>query len=558
MLQTKLGKNTVNAVRLAEVLQVFIRHGFADVLNRVGFYDGLPARVLRGINLMEPAQKAVPSTIGQRLAAAFVELGPTFVKFGQILSTRPDLLGNTIAQELSRLQDQVDPLPFEKMSAVIEEELGSPINELFAFFDQRPVASASVSQVYKAQLTTGEDVAVKVQRPGAAKIIESDLSLMRQVAEWIAEHVDDAGWADPPGIVDEFARSVRRELDFGIEARVIEQFRRNFDDTDYVEIPEVYLDYSATRVLTMAWIDGVRVDRLEAYASRRCDPHIVAYQGCQVLCRMVFEHHLFHADPHPGNVFITEDNGMAFLDLGMAGHLERTDVAAIADLFLAIFHQDAAECVNALLNLTVSGDPVDSDLLEHEIAEFIAFEAEAIINSGEVARGLERATQILHRYNLQLAPRFSLLLKGLATIEMVGKTLDPDLDFVPILEPYVKKLITDRYNPAQMMKDAQANASTFLKLSRQIPYDAAAILQMVRKGKLRMQIQHEQMENLASVIDRSSNRSALAVIIAALIIGSSMIVTAEGAISGLGVAGFTAAGLLGVWLIVSILMSKRF
>lgn len=558
MLQTRLGKNTVNAVRLAEVLQVFIRHGFADVLNRVGFYDGIPARVLRGVRLMEPTPSGPPATIGQRLAAAFTELGPTFVKFGQILSTRPDVMGPTLAHELSSLQDQVSPLPFDTIAAVIAESLGQRVDELFESFDRVPVASASLSQVYKARLKTGEDVAVKVQRPGAARVIEADLSLMRQIAEWVADYVEEAGWADPPGIVDEFARSVRRELDFEIEARMIEQFRRNFEDSEYVLIPAVHTGYSTTRVLTMEWIDGARLDNLDAYAERQCDSKVIVLQSCEALCRMIFEHHLFHADPHPGNIFIVRDNVMAYLDLGMAGHLERADAAAIADLFLAIFHRDAAECVSALVNLTVSGDLVDNELLEHEVAEFIAFEAEGIINSGELARGLERATQILHRFSLQLAPRFSLLLKALATMEVVGRKLDPDLDIIPILEPYIKKLIADRYNPAQLVKDAQANASTLIKLSRQVPRDLSAIIQDMRRGKFRMQVHHDQLENLANVIDRSSNRGALSTIIAALIVGSSLIVTAEGAISGLGVAGFTAAGLLGVWLIVSILLSKRF
>ena len=553
---TRLGQHTVNAVRLAEIAQVFVRHGFADLLRRVGFHDGLPARVLRGLNLME-APEGEPATFGRRLREALMELGPAYVKFGQILSTRPDLLGQPLAQELSLLQDQVAPLPFASMSKVIEETLGTTPEELFEDFDPVPVASASLSQVYRATLPGGEAVAVKIQRPGADKTIEADISLMRQFAEWARDYLGELRWMDPPGIVDEFARSVRRELDFDIEARVIKRLRECFEGDERVHVPQVYDDYCSARVLTMEWIDGVRVDRLDAYAERNCEPRQVAINGCEVLCRMVFEHHLFHADPHPGNVFITRDNTLVFLDLGMAGHLEKTDVAAVADLLLAIFHQDARECAAAALTLTTGQEPSNRDAFEHELADFIAFEAQAILSGGQVAKLIERATQILHRYNLQLAPRFSLLLKALATIEIVGRGLDPKLDFVPILEPHVRAMLLDRYGPAQMMREARLNASALWRLGRQIPVDAAEVLQQLRRGKVRVQLEHEKIEQLTGAIDRSSNRNALALLTAGLIVGSSIVyATSPG--GHLATLGLTFAGLLGIVLIFSILWSRKY
>lgn len=557
MLQTKLGRHTVNAVRLGEVFQVFVKHGFADLVGRLGQSDGVPARVLRGLRLVG-APTGEPATLGTRLASALSELGPTFVKFGQVLSTRPDVIGEKLAKELSALQDRVEVLPFHEIRAVIETQLGAPLDELYAEFDRTPVASASLSQVYRARLHTGEEVAVKVMRPGIEKVIESDLSLMKQLAEWAVEYVDDAQVTDPPGVVDEFSRSIRRELDFGIEARVIDQFRKNFEEVEYVLVPQVHHLLSAEQVLTMEWVDGVRVDSFDAYAERNSDPVTVAERGCEAICLMVFEHHLFHADPHPGNFFLTRDNQLAFLDLGMAGHLERADVSAIADLFLAIFHQDAAECVEAILTLASDGEIEDRSRLEHEIAEFIAFEAQIIISSGEVARGLERALQIVHRHHLRLAPRFTLLLKALATIEIVGRQLYPDLDFIPILEPHVKKLITERYQPSHLMRDAQHNAAVLLKLTRQAPYDAAHLLQTLRKGKFSVRVRHDQMNQLLNTLDRNSNRNALAMIVAALVVGSSLVVTADSALRPLGVIGFTAAGLLGAWLAANILWSRKY
>ena len=556
MSYSKLSMSAGNAVRFGEVVHVLVRHGFADIVRRSGLHNRLPARMLRGLNLTS-APTGEPTTFGQRRCAALTELGPTFVKFGQILSTRPDLTGPEVARELSELQDNVAPLPFEQMRQVIEESLELKIEEAFGAFDETPVASASLSQVYRATLKTGEAVAIKVQRPNIEAIIESDINLMRQLSEWLEGHLFEDRLMDPSAVVDEFARSIQRELDFTIEARIIEQFRLNFEETPEVFIPQVYTGLCRKRVLTMDWVDGVRVDQFEAYPARNCEPRRVAVLGCEALCKMVFEHHLFHADPHPGNIFIMRDNRLAFLDLGMAGHLERVDVAAIAELLYAMFRRDAADCVDALMTVTAKGMPENRELLEHEIAEFIAFEAQAIVGGGQVSKGIERATHILRRFNLELAPRFSLLLKALGTIELVGRKLDPNLDMVPIIQPYVEQVIAQRFHPREMMREAQENALALVKLSRQVPGDLSYLLHQLRRGKLKFTVHHEHLENLAATIDRSSNRNTVGIIVAAIILGSSLLITTDSSIHFLGVAGYLFAALLGVMLIVSILWNRR-
>ncbi len=555
MMYTRLGRNTVNAVRLAEIMQVLVRHGFADLLNRAGFYNGLPARLLQGLNLMN-APEGEAATLGQRLREALAELGPTFVKMGQILSTRPDLVGASISQELVSLQDRVSPIPWEIMSLRIEDALNVPLDEVFASISHDAVASASLSQVYRAVLRTGEQVAVKVQRPDIEKTIESDLSLMRSAAEWIADHLEETRFFDPVGIVDEFARSIRRELDFTIEAMVVEQFGRNFADDGRVVIPRVHRQYSSRRLLMLEWVDGVRADSLDDYPKRNSDPKTVAVQGCEILCRMVFEHRLFHADPHPGNIFLVGDNRIAFLDLGMAGHLEESDIVLIADLFHAIFRGDSRACMEAVLQLTTQGDPDRPEALQHELAEFIAFEAPAIISGGQALRGLEATVQIMRRHNLEPAPRFSLLIKGLATIEVVGRSLYPDLDMLPILQPYLQKLVLARYSPSSLLAQAQAQAGSLARLGRQAPEDITVLLRQLRRGKLKFQIHHEHLENLSNTIDRSSKRNAVAMVIAALVVGSSLLVTTNSSMVHLGIAGYLVAGALGFMLVISILWGK--
>jgi ubiquinone biosynthesis protein len=552
MAYTKLGRQTVNAVRFVEIVQVLARHGFADLVQRAGLHKGWPGKLLRGMHIMR-MPVGEPSTLGSRLRSALTELGPTFVKLGQVLSTRPDLIGHAIAQELTGLQDEVLPVGFEIISPIIERELGHPLAELFTSIESVPVASASLSQVYRAVLPTGEIVAVKAQRPDIERIIESDISLMAAIAEWIAQHSEESRFVDPKGIVEEFSRSIRRELDFEIEARVAAQFAENFKDDAGIIIPRLFSEYSAKRVLTLEWIEGVSIDQISAYPERNSDPATVAEIGCRALCDMVFTHHLFHADPHPGNIFLLRDNRLAFLDLGMAGHLEETDIKAFADIILAIINQDAEQCLNAVLLLTTADEPVNRAPLARELSEYIAFEAPVIVFGGQVVRGLELMVQIMRRHNLELAPRFSLLLKALVTIEKVGHQLDPKMDMLPIIKPYVEEVLLRRYSPERFVKEVQAHAAGYLQLSRQAPTDLATLLRQLRSGKLKFQIHHEHLETLASTIDRASKRNSVAVIIAALIIGSSLLFTSNAPFARLGIIGYTAAGILGFALIISLL-----
>ncbi len=442
------------------------------------------------------------------------------------------------------------------MAQVIESELGRPVAELFPTLDEQAVGAASLAQVYRAVTCDGDNVAVKVQRPDIEKIIESDLSLMRSVAEWVAEHLEEGKTVDPVGIVDEFTRSIRRELDFDVEARVLDMFCDNFEGDDRVIIPRVHHDYSSRRVVTLDWVDGVRVDDLDAYPGRNSDPAAVAVLGVEIVCKMVFDHRLFHADPHPGNIFLVGDNRLAFLDLGMAGHLEKDDVGAFTDLFMSIFHNDSRECMEAILALTTQTEPVRPEAFAHELAEYIAFEAPSILAGGQLSRGIELVVQIARRHNLELAPRFSLLLKGLATIEVVGRRLDPNLDMLPILQPYLERAALARYAPSRVFDDMRQQLGSLLRLGRQAPGDISSVLHQLRVGKFRFQVHHEHLENLSNTIDRASRRSAVATVIAALIVGSSLVVNTTGTMTSIGIAGYILAGVLGFMLIISILWGR--
>ncbi|MFO7974178.1 MAG: AarF/ABC1/UbiB kinase family protein, partial [Candidatus Hydrogenedentota bacterium] len=460
--------------------------------------------------------------------------------------------------DLGQLQDRVRAVEFEKIRPLLEEELGAPLDDLFFKFDEQPLASASLSQVYSATTRTGKRVAVKVQRPGIRRIIDADLALMRSLAEWVAEHVSDVAWMDPVGTVDEFARSVKRELDFGIEAHIIERFHKNYEGDPHVFVPRVYAELSSERVLTMDWVDGVRVDDISQYGRFRSNPHTVAITGAETLCKQVFEHRFFHADPHPGNIMLVGENRIAFLDYGMVGSLERTDTMAMADVLRAIFRQDAEAAVQAMLQFTTSGEVDNYAALVHEVADYIAFDADAIISSGEVGKAIDRLTAILRKYKLQLAPRVSLLLKALATIESTGRSLDPQIDMVPIIQPYVEGILSQRFSPAQLAREARQNMVLFMRLTREMPTDLSNLVRTLRRGKLKIQLNHEGLNHLAAAIDRASNRVTVGLVTGSIIVGSSLLLAADIGARTLGLGGFIFAGLLGFSLVISILRSRDF
>lgn len=552
-----LAKRVGNAVRLAEIVQVLAKHGFSDLATRFGLTEGLPAKALRAMRLIEKADPT-PTTEGKRLRAVLTELGPTAVKFGQVLSTRPDLIGAELAEALGLLQDRVEAIDFSEIEPVLKRELGGTIADHFAAFDRRPLAAASLSQVYRARLHSGEEVVVKVQRPGIRAVIQSDLSLMETIAEWVGDNVADFNWMDPAGTVREFARSLRRELDFTTEASMIERFRANYAEDETVFIPAVYPEVSTDHVLTMDFIDGVRIDDTDAYTPRNCDPAVVAHSALETLCKQIFEFRLFHADPHPGNIKAMQDNVIGFLDYGMIGHLERSDVEAMAELLGGIIQNNTERTVRALLAFTPDPDIEPPDSLLSDIGDFVAFEAPLLVQGGEFAEAVRFVTETLRTNQLQIKPRFSLLLKALATVEVTAHKIDPDLELIPVLRPYIEAIALQRLSPPNLLEGAQYDLPALARMARELPGDASGLLRKLRRGRFHLTVTTEGLQHLSNALDRASNRLAFAVIMGGLIIGSSILMATELAPRGIGITGFTIAGVLGLGLAFSILRSRNY
>jgi ubiquinone biosynthesis protein len=554
---TSLVKKVQNAVRFTEVVHILARHGFADLLTRMDLIEGAPAKIMQTLRLIDKNDEK-RLTQAERLRLALTELGPTFVKLGQILSSRPDLVGVQLSNELQDLQDNVAPMDFEEMRAVFEENLGQPVDALFSEFVETPIATASLSQVYKAKLKTGETVAVKIQKPGIEQIIHSDMQLLRSIAEWVSENAREFAWMDPVGLMDEITRSVNRELDFQIERQIMEEFRKNFERLGDVFIPNSYPSACGDKVLTMDFVDGVRIDAVDHYAERNSDPVVVARTGCHAVCMQITEDRLFHADPHPGNIMLTRNNQIAFLDFGMVDHLEFSDIESLAEVLMAVFDRDPDRCIETLLMFTVSREVANEEAFRRDVSDYISFEAEAVVSGGLIGKALERIVQILHRHQLRLAPRFSLLLKALMTIESTGKALDPQLDMIPILRPYIKRVIAKRMSPLRMVRDVRHDIVNAITLGRELPDDIRLILKQLKKGRLKLQVSHEDLEHAAGHVDRASNRLTFGIITSSLIIGSSLLVRAGSPTNWLGIIGYCIAGVLGLGLIVVILRSRKY
>ncbi len=556
-MRVPLSKRAGNMVRLGEVVHVLVSNGFAHLVHANGLSEGLPAKLLTELSLLEKREESQKlETVGLRLCRVFSQLGPTFVKLGQILATRPDLLDAKICSELEELQDRAPTVEFAEVRPQLESELGRPISEAFQSFDETPIAAASISQVYKATRKDGTPVAVKVQRPGIFEVIEADLSLLRALAGWIGKD-GTLGLSDPESTVDEFARSIRRELDFDQERRVLERFRSNFVEENRIVIPQVYPDTSSRRVLTMSWIDGVRVDNRAQYEQLGADPKVIARLGCEIICRQVFEHRFFHADPHPGNIILTKGAQIAFLDYGMVGHLGLSDVEAMADLLRAVMEQDAETCVRITRDFTTSGYLEDPRTLQHEIAEYLAFEAQAVVDQGRVGEAIQKLTDILRRYRLELAPRFGLLLKSLATIESTAHALDPDLQIVPILQPFIETLFLNRLSPAEIASRTHGEMMSAFRSVRSLPDDVKVIASQIRRGKLSVNHQVQGMRELSEVIDRAASRMSFALVMSSLVIGSSWLLASNVVADNLGRIGLIIAIVIGAGLTVSMLRGVR-
>jgi ubiquinone biosynthesis protein len=555
---TRLPRAYSGLRRYRQILAVLLKYGFGDLLAKLKVRHPLLGRLprLRAIKELEDLSRPA------RLRLAFEELGPTFIKLGQLLSLRPDLLPPEYAAELAKLQDEAMPLPFAQIKGKVEAQLGRALGELFQEFGEEPLAAASLAQVHRALLRDGTEVVVKVQRPGIWETIRADLIILEDLAHFLVRHLPESEPFDPPGVVREFAKTLRRELDFVREGRNMELFRRNFQGDPTVYIPKVFWEYTTSEVLTMERIVGVKVTDLQGLERAGLDRHQVALNGANAILKQIFEHGLFHADPHPGNILVLEGNVIAPLDFGMVGRLDLELRERVGQLILAIARGDLAGLVRTLRELGSLDEQVDLLALRADLADLLDRYSKTPLYRLELGRLLDEMMALVREHRLRLPPNLVMMGKALVIAEGVGRALDPELELLALAQPYLERLALRR-GPLQKALQGWAGAwAESRELFQELPEGLRSIMSRLRQGRLKVQFELLGLERLMQELDRASNRLAFALIIAALIIGSSLVMQLQAGprlwgLSLFGCLGFGFAAFLGFWLVVAILRSGR-
>jgi ubiquinone biosynthesis protein len=493
---------------------------------------------------------------------AFEELGPTYIKLGQILSTRPDLVPVDILEELTRLQDEVPPFPFEAVKGVIESEFGVPVEEVFDQLDEQSLASASIGQVHKALTRDGEPVAVKFQRPDIQKIIEVDLEIMLHLATLAERHIQEFEIHRPVKIVEEFARTLEKEIDYRNEATNMERIARRFLNLPHVYIPAVFREFTTSRVLTTELIEGIKISKIEAIVEAGLDQKIIADRVVGLVFKQAFEYGFFHADPHPGNIFVLADNVICLVDYGMMGLVDRATREAFVDLIDSVVHQQEVKTTQVLLNLTEWDEEPDIRALEREVADFMGRHFYKPLKDMEIGKLLQDLLHLTMRFRLRLPPDIFLMIKALSSVEGVGRALDPDFDLIAHARPFIQQVKLERFGPKRISADVYDMMSRLLQFLQQFPKDLMDLTGMIRQQRLSLQLEHKGLESMLATQDQTSNRMSFAIIIAALIIGSALIVISEipplvYGISLIGIIGYLVAAIMGFWLLVAIIRKGR-
>lgn len=555
-----IGKTYRHIQRYRQILTVLFKYGFGDVVDTLKIEQYLEI----GLNMVSRKRRERIETLtrAERLRMVVEELGPTFVKMGQILSTRPDLLPPEFLHELQKLQDHVHPFSFEQAKDIVETELGRPLSQAYQSFDENPLASASIGQVHRARLITGEDVVVKIQRPGIQKIIDIDLEIILHIATLMEKHLEGWNTQRPTKIVEEFARTLEKELDYGMEAAHTEHFAMQFSQDATIYVPKIYHEATTRRVLTMERIEGIKISDVHRLEEEGLDRRIIARSGFDLIMKQVFTYGFFHADPHPGNVFVLPQNVICYLDFGMMGRIDTRTRDHFAELLMSIVQRNETKVTNALITITSHEEEPDRHLLERAVGEFIDRHFYRSLKEVELGILLHQLFEVVAKFRLRIPPDLFLMIKALSTVEGIGRKLDPDLDIFTQAEPFMRQVQIDRLNPEKIAADIFNAGTDLVHLLKEIPKDFENILKQFKEGKVKIGFEHRGLKPILYTLDRISNRIAFAIVLASLVIGSSLIVLSGipptwHEIPVIGLIGFIISGFMGFWLLLSTLKNGK-
>ena len=545
--------------RLREIARIMLRYGWGDVIRRLGLGGtlGRATSYLQSRASMDIAE--LPPEVRVRLALQ--ELGPTFVKLGQVLATRADLFPPAWVTEFSKLQDQVPPVDFEVLLPELEKALGRSPHEVFRNLEIKAVAGASIAQVHHAQLQDGTPVVLKIRRPNIRSTIDADLRLLSHLGRLLEANMPETRRFQPGRIIGQFSKSLRKELDLAAEGRNTEHFARNFNDDKNVEFAQIYWEYTSESLLVMSCIQGVPGNEIQRATASGLDLSKLAALGADAILKMVLIDGFFHADPHPGNVFYLQGSRLAIIDCGMVGRITSERRNQIADLLASLVSKDFDTMMGVLISW--SGDvPVNNSKLEADLEEFLSNYENASLKQVRFGELLNDLTRVMRENYLSVPPDLSMLFKAIITLEGLGRMLDPDFQIVKHLTPFVRRVIMARYKPAALLKRGQRSLVDAVQLAGSLPRDISALMKDFRRGRLKVELDLKRLDHFGHQIDHSTNRLTLGLLTAALIIGSSIVMTVRGGptlfgLPAFGFLGFFIASVFGLLLMMSIWRSSR-
>ncbi len=552
---------SIHIRRLKDIVIVFLKYGFYPLIKRIHLHRVIS--LLYILRFKKGVKEGERLSYPERLRLAFEELGPTFIKLGQLLSSRPDILSDEYIDELTKLLDEVPPEDFADIKNVIERELNAPIRDVFYSFEETPVAAASIAQVHLATLYDGREVAVKVQRPGIRDIIRDDIGIFYYIANLMERHYPESRIFNPKGVIDEFSRVVNREMDFLFEASSMERMAKELRTEKGVLVPPVIREFTTRRVLTMGRLKGIRIDDVDGLVEQGIDPGEIARRVATLYLKQVFVTGFFHGDPHPGNIFVSNDGTIGLCDFGIMGSLDDRLREALANLLVAVVNMDYESIVKIHVDIGVVGEDVDIMELREDIRDLLVpYHGRSLreINPVEVFAGIVR---VGIKNNVRLPRSLMLLDRTLLILDSLLRRLDPEFVLLDIAEPFAMEIIKKQKGPERILKDIADETYAIQGYIRDYPSQIHRLFKKMLDDKFTVDFMHKGLDHLIGEMDRSSNRLTFGIIVAALIVGSSFIMlVGEGpkvfGLSLLGVVGFGIGSLLGFILVILILRSGKY
>ena len=514
-----------NLKRTREIIAVLIKYGFEEVVANTALHSFVPQS--RQLTWVRNERYVLEYTRWERVRMVFEELGPTFIKGAQVLSNRPDLLPEDLIQEFQKLQSNVPPFAFETVKEIIESELGKPLDEIFEYFNSTSLAAASIGQVHRGKLLNGTEVVVKIQRPNVKLIVETDLSIIKEVIRRGASFFENNGISNPLDVVLAFEKSMQKELDYLSEARNISQFRTFYKHRKDFYVPLAYKEHSTSKVLVLEFVKGCKITDVPQLRKWDIDIPTLAKTGLGIYMTQIFEFGFFHADPHPGNILIRPDGAICLIDFGMVGKLSKRDKFAFTSVFTAMALKDARGMANALRKLAIDDDISDMRTLETDLNELIEDYISLDVSESSMAEMAQRLQSIIYDHKIRVPGAVFIILRALAILEGIGKTIYPEMNVYDYIKPYGRKMLMEQYSPENVGKDTLNVLNDFLNFLNAFPNEVRDILKKARQGRLSSEVRLAGFDRLIAVWHYTANRLALALIIATLILSASLITAAD-------------------------------